>query len=219
MKVDGDIIQRIKVCGIFFLQSYKILTGTMLAVFVPQNCGDHICTLTENIENEDLYHRIALGWNALTMLFFFGYYFIELRREEWSIKYLDIDNNKPDNSLKAIIITEPKLDKQMNRLNRYYYNALLTTGFLYFINIMMTIKLLKDKYHSSSTISCFMSFSLLVMMKLYNSFVVANQSVKNDKMMSAYMSEFVSYNVLDSDYLLNKKDKDKDKDKKIENRP
>ena len=207
MKVDGDLIQRIKVCGIFFLQSYKILTGTMLAVFVPQSCGDHVCTLTENINNEDLYHRSALGMNSLTMLLFFGYYLIELRREEWSIKYLDIDNNKPDNSLKAIIITEPKLDKQMDRLNKYYYNALLITGFSYFVNVLMTIKLLKDKYHSSSTISCFMSFSLLVMMKLYNSFSTARQSVKNDKMMSAYMSEFVSYNVLDADYLEKKGNK------------
>ena len=70
MKIDGDIIQRIKVCGIFFLQSYKILTGTMLSVFVPQNCGDHVCTLTENIENDDLYHQCALGMNLLTMIFF-----------------------------------------------------------------------------------------------------------------------------------------------------
>ena len=30
---------------------------------------------------------------------------------------------------------------------------------------------------------------------------VARQSVKNDKMMSAYMSEFVSFNVLDKDYV------------------
>jgi hypothetical protein len=213
MKVDGDLIQRIKVCGIFFLQSYKILTGTMLAVFVPQSCGDHVCTLTENINNEDFYHRSALGMNSLTMLLFFGYYLIELRREEWSIKYLDIDNNKPDNSLKAIIVNEPKLDKQMDRLNKYYYNALLITGFFYFVNVLMTIKLLKDKYHSSSTISCFMSFSLLVMMKLYNSFSTARQSVKNDKMMSAYMSEFVSYNVLDADYL------EKKGNKLIVNRP
>ena len=219
MKVDGDLIQRVKVCGIFFLQSYKILTGTMLSIFVPQSCGDHVCTLTENINNDDFYHRSALGMNALTMLLFFGYYFIELRREEWSIKYLDIDNNKPDNSLKAIIITEPKLDKQMDRLNKYYYNALLITGSFYFINILMTIKLLKEKYHSSSTISCFMSFSLLVMMKLYNSFSVARQSVKNDKMMSAYMSEFVSYNVLDSDYLEEKEEENKKEINLIENRP
>ena len=46
-------------------------------------------------------------------------------------------------------------------------------------------------------------------MKLYNSLEVARQSVKNDKMMSAYMSEFVSFNVLDADYVANKLLKDK----------
>ena len=64
--------------------------------------------------------------------------------------------------------------------------------------------MIQDSYYNNSTISCFMSFVLLVMMKLYNSFVVAYQSVKNDKMMSAYMSEFVSYNVLDEDYVMEK---------------
>jgi len=52
-----------------------------------------------------------------------------------------------------------------------------------------------------STMSCFISFVLLVNMKLYNSLSVAYQSVKNDKMMSAFMSEFISYNVLDPDYI------------------
>jgi uncharacterized phage-associated protein len=41
-------------------------------------------------------------------------------------------------------------------------------------------------------------------MKLYNSYTVGYQSVKNDKMMSAYMNEFVSYNVIDDDYVQKK---------------
>tara|TARA_Y100001980_G_C14163820_1_gene41564 strand:+ start:29 stop:451 length:423 start_codon:yes stop_codon:yes gene_type:complete len=131
---------------------------------------------------------------------FLGYYIIELKRENWSIKYLDIDNNKPDNALKEIIRNEPKLDKEMDKLNLYYYYSLWSTIIAYFINVLLMIKILNDDYHSSSTISCFMSFVLLVLMKLYNSYIVAKESVKNDKMMSAYMSEFVSYNVLDKDY-------------------
>ena len=36
-------------------------------------------------------------WNICTMTLFLGYYMIELYRyENWSIKYLDIDNNQPD---------------------------------------------------------------------------------------------------------------------------
>tara|TARA_Y100000996_G_scaffold390653_1_gene352051 strand:- start:1115 stop:1738 length:624 start_codon:yes stop_codon:yes gene_type:complete len=202
--IDIDIIHRFKVGGIFFLQSYKIITGTLLTLFVPQSCGDQICTLTENYQNTELYHSITLYWNMFTACIFFMYYCIELRREEWSIKYLDIDNNKPDNSLKEIIKTEPVLDKKMDKLNLLYYRFLLATCFAYSINVLLTIKIINDKYHSVSTLSCFTSFVLLVLMKLYNSLIVSRESVKNDKMMSAYMMEFVSYNVLDSDYLTNK---------------
>ena len=68
----------------------------------------------------------------------------------------------------------------------------------------LTIKMMNDSYYNNSTLSCFISFSLLVMMNLYNSLSVGYQSIKNDKMMSAFMSEFVSYNVIDEDYVMEK---------------
>jgi hypothetical protein len=217
MKVDGDIIQRIKVAGIFLLQSYKILTGSLLTIFIPQKCENYlittnsteikICSLEENFNNNDLYHKKTLYWNILTMILFFGYYLIELKRENWSIKYLDIDHDKPDNALKEIIRNEPNLDKKMDVLNFYYYTIVRIAIVFYFINISLMIRILYTDYHSSSTISSFISFVLLVVMKLYNSFIVAKASVSDDKMMSAYVSEFVSYNVLDEDYFKNKKAK------------
>lgn len=208
---DVDLIQRFKVSGIFLLQIYKITTGTLLTLFIPQKCEvfnnstqlieTNICSLTENYENNEVYHRKTLYWNIFTMTLFLGYYLIELYRENWSIKYLDIDNDKPDNSLKVIIKEYKSLDTKMDRINLYYLYTLKATIFTYFINLLLMIKIIKNDYHSSSTLSCFFSFSLLVLMKLYNSYTVANQSVKNDKMMSAYMSEFVSFNVIDSDYI------------------
>ena len=215
--IDIDLIQRIKVTGLFFLQFYKILTGTMLTLFIPQNCDKQICTINENYENKDINHKITLYWNMLTLFSFIMTYFYELKRENWSIKYLDIDYNLPDNNLKSVIIKEPKLDKQMDKMNKYYKNIVSVTMFLYFVNLCLTIRLLNINYHSSSTLSCFISFSLLVMMKLYNSFTVAYNSVKSDKMTSAYMSEFVSFNVLDSDYLKEKELKQlKNKDLELE---
>ena len=217
--IDQDIIQRVKVAGIFLLQIYKVTTGTMLSLFIPQSCGSdessRVCSLQENYENADGYHKTVFFWNAFSFLTFFTYYMIELKREEWSIKYLDIDNNKPDNSLKQIIVNEPKLDKAMDRLNMLYYRSLVFNCGVYGINLALSAKLVKDGYHSSSTLSCFFSFSLLVLMKLYNSLEVAKQSVKNDKMMSAYMSEFVSFNVLDADYVANKLLKDNIKEDKL----
>ena len=214
MKIDQDFGQRIKVMGIFSLQFYKVLMGTMLSLFVPQACyeeiGDgsevrsnpQICTLTQNYENSDIYHQITLSWNTLSFVCFVFCYVLELRRENWAIKFLDIDNDKPDNSLKQIIVLEPKLDKQMDKLNKIYFYGLSITAIIYFINVCLMINILLQDYHSMSTISCFISFVLLVQMKLYSSLSIAYQSVKSDKMMSAFMSEFVSYNVLDSDYIV-----------------
>lgn len=202
--IDPDIKQRIKVVGIFLLQSYKILTGTMLSLFIPQSCGDKMCSLQENYDNSEVYHKSLFYCNSISMFLFFCSYAIELWREEWCVKYLDIDNNYSDNGLKEIIVKEKKLDNYMDSVNKYYYNMVRVTGIFYFINLAATIRMLNSNYHSNSTISCFMSFTLLVLMKLYNSYTVSYQSVKNDKMMSAYMNEFVSYNVIDDDYVQKK---------------
>ena len=199
--IDEDIKQRIKVCGITVLQVYKIITGTMLSLFIPQSCGDKMCTLTENYEKTEVYHKTVFYWNCFSMFLFALFYSIELRREEWCVKHLDIDNDYPDNSLKPIIIQEKELDTKIDKLNKYYYYTLLCTSSAYIMNMVLTVKMLNDNYHSNSTISCFISFTLLVLMKLYNSTTVAYQSVKNDKMMSAYMCEFVSFNVLDEDFV------------------
>lgn len=205
--LDVDFVQRVKVTGLFVLQFYKIVTGTMLTLFIPQNCEEQICSITQNIENDNRYHKMALSWNIMTMMSFFIMYIFELKRENWSIRYLDIDNDKPDNALKSVIVKEKVLDKRMDLLNLYYYRIVNFTIFMNMINIGLVFKILYNDYHSQSTVSCFVSFSLLILMKLYNSFSVAYQSVKNDKMMSAYMSEFVSYNVLDSDYIKSKTNK------------
>ena len=193
--------------------------GTMMTLFVPQACKsisdgsenniiigetNRICTITENFENNEIYHQLTLYWNSISFFCFICVYILELKRENWAIKFLDIDNDKPDNSLKEIIIQEPKLDKYMDKLNKYYFYGLSVTAFVYMINVLLMINVLYQDYHSMSTISCFISFTLLVQMKLYNSLSVAYYSVKDDKMMSAFMSEFVSFNVLDNDYLISK---------------
>ena len=132
-------------------------------------------------------------------LFLFTY-FLELKRENWAIEYLDIDHDKPDNALKETIKKYPELDKKMDQINYYYYSIIKICIFSYFINLLLSIKIINERYYSSSTTSCFISFSLLVLMKLYNSFHVAKLSVKEDKILSAYLNEPVSFNILDKDH-------------------
>lgn len=216
MNIDHDIYQRLKVIGIFFLQFYKIIMGNMLTLFLPQACHETInnnitvvnntklCSINDNFENNNIYHKITLYWNMLSLLCFIISYIFELKRENWAIKYLDINNNFPDNNLKKIICNENNLEKNMDKLNFFYYYSLCITLSVYSFNLLLMINIIINHYHSMSTISTFISFSLLVQIKLYNSFVIAKESIKNDKIMSAYMSEFVAFNVLDQDYLNSK---------------
>ena len=52
--LDVDFVQRVKVTGLFFLQFYKILTGSMLTLFIPQNCDGQICTIEQNYKNDNV---------------------------------------------------------------------------------------------------------------------------------------------------------------------
>lgn len=202
--IDVDLIQRLKVGGTFLIELYKVGVGCMLTLFVPQACGDEICTFQQNYEKTAGYNRTALIANGLSLLMFVVSYGVELRRENWAIHYLDVDYDKPDNSLKEIIRGEPELDKKMDRLNKIYYYTLIATSGVYVVNLGLMGKILYDDYHSMSTVSCTASFALLVLMKLYNSLCVANVSIKQDEMRSAYLKEFTSFNVLDVDYVRKK---------------
>ena len=67
--IDEDIVQRIKVAGIFVIQSYKIITGTMMSLFIPQSCGDQICMLQENYENSNVIIKLCFT-GIISMLSF-----------------------------------------------------------------------------------------------------------------------------------------------------
>ena len=202
--LDQDITQRIKVAGFFVLELYKITTGTLLSLFVPQRCDEHVCTITENLNNKETYHSIVMYTNFVSMFLFFSYYIVELYREEWCVRNLDVDNNYSDNHLKKIIVKLPNLNNRMDKLNYFYYNLFNLNCFIYTINLGVSVKLLKDNYHSSATISSFCSFVLLVLMKFYGSYEVSRKSIKEDKMTSSFIKEFISYNVIDKDLLAKK---------------
>ena len=54
MKMDVDTKERMKIILIFLLQSYKVLMGSMLVLFVPQMFNDDkVCSIQDNLYKED----------------------------------------------------------------------------------------------------------------------------------------------------------------------
>ena len=75
---------------------------------VPQKCGNRICGATDNFFNGSIINSVGNISNFVTFSSIGTLYFIEMKRENWCIKYLDIDDNKSSNNLDEEIEKYPK---------------------------------------------------------------------------------------------------------------
>lgn len=202
MKVDVDCKERVKIILSFLLQSYKVVMGSMLLLFVPQTCEDGICSVTDNLRNTGNVNRAGLVLNFISVAFFALTYGAELRRENWCVHNFDINHDVGDNNLAIILKDKPVLLAELHSHNKRYYYITVVTFFVYFLNfIVSNIVLFQDESFMSIGLAPYLSYIILVLMKLYNCYSISLNSMKGDKAMSAYMTEFTSFNVIDADRL------------------
>jgi hypothetical protein len=201
MKVSVDNQQRLTATGMMLLEFYKVLMGTFLVVFVPQQCGDEVCGLGDNISNNDALHRAALLNNLVTFAAVLVFYGVEVRRENWCIEYLDIDPDKPNNHLDEEIEAYPQIKNEMAIMNRRYIKALYAASGLLAANFGISSAAIFREYAGSSTITSLASFAILVAMKLYSAREVGIRSVEEECAFSGYLTIARTYNTIDADHV------------------
>ena len=118
-------------------------------------------------------------------------------RENFFIHYFDVDHEYPDENLKTVITPELKL--KLLSWNNLYWKSAATSMTLVAGNISLSSIYLARHYRDTSTVTTILSFSLLVMMKLWRSFSMARHDRSVLRARSAYMTEYTSFNVLDPD--------------------
>ena len=201
MKLTVDNKQRIKTTLLFILEFYKILMGTFLIAFVPQSCGEEVCSISQNIRDGDLLHHIANGFNLLTFLFVLNFYKTEIQRENWCITYLDIDETKPNDYLDDQIERYPEIKQKMLKLNKSYLRDIyLALGFL-ITNFVLSGVSIGYNYVGTNTVTSIVSFLLLVTMKITSALNVGKESVNDDHALSSYLRTNKTYNVIDKDFI------------------
>jgi len=200
MKLSVDSKQRVTTTCLMFLEFYKILMATFLVLFVPQKCENEVCTITENFFKRDPAHLAALISNFTTFVSVLYFYYIEMNRENWCIKYLDIDLTKPNNYLDDEIEAYPKYKKQMNQLNKSYLKSMYASSTLLVINFGISGTAIGFDYVGTNTITTMVSFFLLISSKLYSAYVTGTDSVKKERALSAYMKTAKTYNTIDEDF-------------------
>ena len=216
MKVDQDLKERLKIGALWVFQSYKVIMGSLLILFVPQKCEelveysgstdgeyqDVICSVSDNLhKTDDMFHNITLGFNFLCVGLFLVTYVVELRREHWCVKHLDINHDFPDNHLDDIIDQKPELKMELRKRNNRYFKITSITSGVYMINLILSSIIIYDNYVGIQAVTSYTSYVALILLKIYNSLFISYTSLHNNKALSGYITEFSSFNVFDEDII------------------
>lgn len=200
MKLDVDNKQRLMTFLFMGLEFYKVIMGTFLVIFVPQKCEDGVCNMTDNFFNGTILNSAGNICNFVTFTSVGTLYFIELKRENWCIKYLDIDDSVSTNNLDEEIERYPEYKKQMKKLNVYYIRAIYISLLMMVMNFIVSGLSVYQSYAGTNTTTTFISFFLLVSMKLFSAWNVGSLSIKDERANSAYLKEPKTYNTIDEDF-------------------
>ena len=133
-------------------------------------------------------------------MFVLNFYRCELHRENWCIKYLDVDPEKPNDNLDHEVEQYPIIKQQMHKLNHDYLLSIkLALGFLIGNFTVSSVAIAHD-YAGINTATSLVSFFMLVMSKVYNAYSTGKISVKDERAFSAYMKTPITYNTIDEDH-------------------
>lgn len=197
---DQDTTQRINVSIQVLLEMYRVITSSLLILFVPQICDDHICTTTENLVWETSTYNAGLCFNFISMAFLVNMYYLELVRENRLIKYLKVNpelaNNNEEVGKQLQLLSDSKKNKIFT-INKYYRLSFYVAACIYSLNMMVSAAAVNKYYAGSQTTSTFVTYVLFIATK----FASVKTLVSTDKNIfySAYIKANVQFNDVDLD--------------------
>lgn len=198
---DQDFSQRINVTISVAAELYRLLSSSLLILFVPQECDGHVCSLSENMICDTPFYYVAISFNYFTLFSFLLLYTTEIIRENRMIKYLDVNANLPtdDKSVEENIQLLPAEKKnKILSVDKYYqvigYHCIIT----YVINVIFSSIIVNDYYLNNQTTTAMITYILLMVTKLSSIYIIAHTD--KNVFYSAYLKTNVQYNDVDNDF-------------------
>jgi hypothetical protein len=198
-----DFSQKMNVFTSLMLELYRALMGAFLVIFVPQVCDNHICSIQENIDRTDIISQTALICNFMTLLSFLVLYFIEVKRENKLITYLEVNHFTPtDNDTVEISLTKLAIDKKQSiwLYDRYYQISGYVSTIIFIINTIVSSIVIYDNYLDNKTLTVYLTNILFMGFKVSDVFNTVN--TEKNIFYSAYLKNKVQFNDVDPDKVL-----------------
>ena len=200
--IDQDTLQRINVGIQFLLEMYRVIASSLLILFVPQICNDHICSTTENLVWESSTYNIALCFNFISMTSLVIMYYLELVRENRLIKYMSVNTNFANDDVDVAKRLELLPNDKKNKIfviNKYYKLSSYSALTIYSLNVILSAAAVNEYYAGSQTTSTFITYVLFIATKFTS--VYSLVSTAKNIFYSAYMKSNVQFNDVDDDFM------------------
>ncbi len=202
-----DLMQKIGMVPTVLMELYKVMVSSFLILFVPQKCGDHVCSLNENMVVENDLYTAGLVINFITMFSFLVFYFIEVKRENRLISYLDVNSTKAsDNDSVGKVLEILPVDKRENiiYLDKNYQRVGWFVLGMFMLNTIISGFVVYEYYLDNQTTSTYITNILFMVTKLGDIYAITN--TEQNIFYSAYLKNKLQYNDVDPDKKLCLKD-------------
>lgn len=199
-ELSQDSKQKLNVLISFGLEFYRVLMGCMLMVFVPQKCNGEICGFGENILNNDPLVDAGFFINLITCLVFCGFYYVEVKRENKLINYLEVNDDLPNDNdeVGKMLLKLPAIKKESILKMDATYQLLGYVAMIFFlINSVYSAVPIFIHYLDNKTITVYVTNVMFLAFKISDSYNVVN--TEKNVFYSAYLSSKVQFNDVDPD--------------------
>jgi hypothetical protein len=199
--ISQDTSQKLGVATIVAVEIYRALVASFLILFVPQDCGGHVCSFSENAETgPDPLYNAGFVFNCITMAAFMALYYAEVRRESKLISYLDVNPEKAsDNDSVGLVLD--KMPKYCSEAILYYDGLYIKTGYTvivcFAVNTVLSGLVVYKYYLDDKTTTTYITSVLFVVQKLIQ--VYATLKTDKNVFYSAYLTGKIQYNDIDND--------------------
>lgn len=193
-----DFQQKLQMSISVTLEFYRVLVSSLLVIFVPHSCGDHICTIQETVHYENTKYTTGLITNYITFGSFILMYICEIRREEKLIKLLEVNNKISTDNIsigkRLDILPEVKKTTLFN-IDKHYKYISYFVMFMYAVNIISSGIAINEYSLGNQTILFFVTNILFMITKLSNVYIIIN--TEKNIFFSAYLNTKVQFNDID----------------------
>jgi hypothetical protein len=197
---DQDFKQKASISSVIILEMYRVIISSFLVLFVPQRCGDHVCSLRENMVLENHLYSAGLVFNFITMASFFLMYTLEIKRENRLITYLEVNKFvAADNNSVGLALDKLNVNKRHSiwLLDKYYMYSGRVSIVMFIINTILSGFVVYNYYLDNQTTTTYITNILFMVTKLAD--VYSNVNTDKNIFYSAYMKEKIQYNDVDPD--------------------